>query len=136
MELPFAENMPYWKTSSSGIENWLDKTEKLITEYGGDVNTRIAGKSNGKEAIMFGFTLESDRYKILWPILPTKKDSDRNAAARQAATMIYHDTKARVNRLKIFTPRVVFSDWLLLNNGKTLAETNTIGIPDALKLIE
>lgn len=134
MELPNAEEMSYWKTSKAGVETWLDRTERLITNMGGEVDTRVAGKSNGREAIMFVFRMAGDSYKILWPVLPTKKEDDRSAALRQAVTFIYHDTKARANRLKIFSPRVVFSDYLLVE-GKTLAETGTTGIPDQLKLL-
>lgn len=130
--LPYAEDQSYWKTSKSGIESWLDKTEKLIESVNGIIDTRIVGKSGGKEAIMFGFSIGSDHFKILWPVLPTKKETDKSAALRQAATMIYHDTKARLLRIKIFGPRVVFSDWLLLGNGKTIAELNSGDIPTAL----
>ncbi|WP_338765917.1 hypothetical protein WAF17_02655 [Bernardetia sp. ABR2-2B] len=122
MSLPFAENMPYWKTSQSGVETWLDKVEKMIVEMGGQVDTRLAGKQRGREAILFEFTVQNDIYKILYPVLPTKKDKDKNAALRQCATLIYHDVKSRLNRIKIFGIRVVFSDYLVLDNGQTLSQ--------------
>lgn len=134
MELPYAEDCSYWKTSKSGVEGWLDKTERLIEQIEGEVITRIAGKSGGKEAIMFVWELKGEQYKLMWPVLPTKKD-ERSAAMRQAATMIYHDTKARINRLKIFPPEVVFSDWLVLPNGQTIAESRVEGIPQNLLLL-
>jgi hypothetical protein len=136
MELPYAETMPYWKTSKSGIENWLNKTEKLIEGIGGRVDTRIVGKSGGKEGIVFGYFIENDPYKISWPVLPTKKSEDSGAASRQAATMIYHDTKARINRLAIFGARVVFSDWLIGQDGKTIAECHPDMIPAAIANIK
>ena len=131
MNLPFAEEMPFWKTSKSGIESWMDKVEKLITNSGGFVTTRMAGKFKGVEGIAFAFTMEGEDFRITWPVLPTKKEDDRSAAMRQAATMIYHDTKARCNRLAIFGPRVVFMDYLVLENGKTTTETENL---DLLKL--
>ena len=130
--LPFADTMPYWKTSSSGIETWLDKTENLIEGIGGHVDTRIVGKSGGKEGILFGFFIEGDAFKIMWPVLPVKKEKDSKAALRQCATFIYHDTKARINRVRIFSARVVFSDWLVLETGTTVAEIDNLGIPNAL----
>lgn len=135
-DLPFAEDMPYWKTSKSGVESWMDKTEVLIDSIGGRVDTRIIGKSGGKEGIMFGFFINGDAYKLMWPVLPTKKEADRGAALRQCATMIYHDTKARINRIRIFGPRVVFSDWLVLESGKTLAETAGDMVPAAIQGIK
>ncbi len=132
INLPFAETLPYWKTSKSGVESWLDKTEKLIEGIGGINDTRIVGKSGGKEGIMLGYRVEGDNYKLSWPVLPVKKDVDRNAALRQCATMIYHDTKARVARIKIFGPRVVFADWLVLESGRTLAEKSIESIPGVL----
>ncbi|MEO1417526.1 MAG: hypothetical protein AAFW00_19740 [Bacteroidota bacterium] len=128
----YANDLPYWKTGKSSAESWMNKTEKLITEAGGEVDTRISGKPNGKEAILFIFMLEGARYKILWPVLPTKKIDEQPAALRQCATMIYHDTKARVLRLKIFPPKVVFSDYLIGPNGQTLAEIGQADIPKAL----
>ncbi|MGV6816180.1 MAG: hypothetical protein ACWA44_02790 [Thiotrichales bacterium] len=135
-DLPLAEDMPYWKTSKSGVEGWLDKTEKLIEQIGGQVDTRIVGKSGGREGILFGFFIEGDAFKMMWPVLPTKKPEDRSSATRQCATLIYHDTKARINRVRIFGARVVFSDWLVLDNGKTLAEQGHNALPAAIQNIQ
>ena len=133
VELPYAETMPYWKTSKSGVETWLDKTEKMIIDISGDVHTRINGKSNGIEAIMFGFRIASDEFKLLWPVLPVKEEKDKASAQRQAATMIWHDTKARINRIKIFGPKITFFDYLVLDNGKSVSEIG--GIIDVSKLL-
>lgn len=122
MSLPFAEDMAYWKTSQSGIKTWLDKTEKMIVEIGGTVNTRLVGRQGSREAIMLVFFLQNDTYKIVYPVLPTKKNTDRNAATRQCATLIYHDVKSRINRIKIFGARITFSDFLVLPSGTTIAE--------------
>jgi len=132
MELPFAEELPYWKTSKSGADSWLDKTERLLTEADGRVDVRMIGRQGDLEGIVFGFTLGGDAFKLSWPVLPTRKESDRPAARRQAATMIYHDTKARVGRLRIFGPRVVFADWLLLDGGVTIAERRGDFLPEML----
>lgn len=133
-KLPNAESMPYWKTSKSGVETWLDKTEKMITDVSGNVHTRINGKSKGVEAIMFGFTIGADEFKILWPVLPVKNPKDKPSAQRQAATMLWHDTKARINRIKIFGPKITFFDYLVLDNGKSVSEIG--GITDVSKLLK
>lgn len=133
--LPFAHEMSYWKSSQSGVESWLDKTERLIESVGGAVHTRITGKSDGREAILLTFVIEGDWFKIMWPSLPVKNEKDKAAAMRQAATMVYHDTKSRVNRIKIFSARVVFSDWFLLTDGSTIAESGTIDFPSVIKQI-
>ena len=132
-ELPVAESMPYWKTSKSGVETWLDKTEKLIESVKGNVHTRINGKSNGKEAIMIGFRISNDEFKLLWPVLKTKNEKDKAAAQRQAATAIFHDTKARVGRIRVFGPKVTFFDYLVLSDGRSVAEVG--GITDVTKLL-
>ena len=120
--LPIANDMPYWKSGKSGVETWLNKTEKLIESVNGNVHTRVVGKNQGKEAIMFAFSVDKDYYRMFWPVLPPNNEKDRLAAQRQAATMIYHDVKSRINRIKIFGARVAFSDYLLLD-GTTIAET-------------
>ena len=133
MTLPNAEDLPYWKSGQSPAESWLDKTEKLLVDAGGTVQLRMVGRQGEIEGIIFGFVLAGDSYKLSWPVLPTRKEADRPAARRQAATMIYHDTKARVARLRIFGPRVVFADWLVLGDGSTVAERGGQGVPELLE---
>ncbi|MEM1339839.1 MAG: hypothetical protein AAGF96_18910 [Bacteroidota bacterium] len=129
-ELPIANDMSYWKTGKSGVETWLDRTEKLIESVNGDIHSRIIGKNQGKEAIMFAFSIGKDYFRMFWPVLKPIHDKDKVAAQRQASTMIYHDVKSRINRIRIFGPRVAFSDYLLLGD-KTIAESqgdhSTIG---------
>jgi hypothetical protein len=48
---------------------------------------------------MLEFDLGGERYKVVWPVLPTKTGKDR-AARVQAATALYHDVKARCVTLK------------------------------------
>jgi len=132
-DLPMAESMPYWKTSKSGVESWLDKTEKMILDCDGVVHTRINGKFGEIEAIMIGFKIGEDDFKLIWPALQTKTDKDRPSAARQAATMVYHDTKARINKIKIFGPKIAFFDYLVLENGKSVSEMG--GVKDVSKLL-
>lgn len=122
--LPFANELPYFKTGKSSAESWVLKTEKLIESAGGIVHTRLMGKSLGLEGIMIQFAIEGSQFKLTWPVLPVEKMIDESAALRQCGTMIYHDTKARINRIRIFGPKVVFADWLILENGQTLAQSH------------
>lgn len=121
-DLPIANDMPYWKTSQSSIEHWIEKTEKLIVSVGGVIHTRIFGMNLGKEGILIAFNIEKDYFRIFWPVLEPVYQKDKVAAQRQAVTMLFYDTKARINRIQIFGPRVAFSDYLLLG-GRTIAET-------------
>ena len=131
-ELPIANEMPYWKSGTSSPDSWFDKVENLIEKYGGTIHSRVVARSGHNEGIMIGFTIAGESFKLTWPVLPPKNPNDRLAATRQAATMIYHDTKARVNRLAIFDPKVVFADWLLLENGRTIAENPNTNIAQHL----
>ena len=40
MNLPFAENTPYYKTGKSSPSTWLDKTASVIRKLGGRVVMR------------------------------------------------------------------------------------------------
>lgn len=131
-DLPFAKDLPFFKTSQSDPEKWLDKTEKLIESIGGRVDTRVTARANGKQGILIGFIIEGDYYKLTYPVLAVKDEKNGYAALRQCATLIYHDVKSRVNRIRIFHPRVVFADFLVLRDGSTLAESATTDIPDLL----
>ena len=135
-ELPIADELNYWKSGKSSPESWLDKVEKMITDVGGTVNTRLMGRLGDYEGIMFGFRIGTESYKITWPVLPPKNDKDWPAARRQAATMVYHDTKAKMVSYRIFGPKVVFSNWLVAPDGKTLAERVPSEIANALNDIK
>ena len=71
--------------------------------------------------MMMEFDLDGDRFRVVWPILPSRSDN-RSAARRQAATMLYHDVKSRGVRHRIFGARVAFFEFLILPNGATAQE--------------
>lgn len=121
-ELPFAKNLSYWKTSQSDPDKWLDKTEKIINEIGGEVHTRFFGTFNKVSVCIFGFNIGNDNFRMTWPILPVDTDKEKAAARRQTATLIYHDTKAKINSVKIFGPRIGFANYLITEGGKTVSE--------------
>lgn len=136
MGLPFAEEVGcYWKTSQSSADTWVDKTEALIEAYGGEVLTRAVGRQNGREAILLEFRFDDDRFRLVWPALGSKylghdeKPSFRNASRRQAATMLYHDVKARGVRFKLAGARAAFFEYLALPDGRVVGE---LAAPDLL----
>jgi|GEM_PF-1955476 len=48
MDLPFAEEINYRKTSKSTPDTWLDRTEDIIEKVGGIVLMRAQGRMENK----------------------------------------------------------------------------------------
>jgi len=110
----------YYMTSKSSPDDWLDKIEKLIQEHGGTVLRRAFGKDENRAAYMLGFELDGQHYKVVWPVLSTKKSEQ--AARIQAATLMYHDIKAKILTAKVLGNRVAFFQYLMLSDGRTTAQ--------------
>lgn len=124
MKLPYAEDINYWKTSQSQPESWIDKSCKLISDYGGMVYTHAFGQDdNGNSAYMIQFQVGEDRFKLVWPVLPSYKE-DEKSAKRQAATLMYHDVKAKCLTAKILGSRTAFFNYLMLPDGRTASEAS------------
>ena len=124
-KLPYGEDVNYWKTSSLAPATWIEKTKKLIQKFGGEVLTEGFGSESitGKSAFMLTFEIEGDKFKVIWPVLPSKKGSE-GAARRQAATMLYHDTKAKCLSAVVLGARAAFFSYLLLPDGRTTSEAS------------
>ena len=118
------ENLPYWKTSNSSPDTWMDRTIKLIIDFGGELINQAQGMDykSGMAAFQIIFKLQGDTFKIVFPVLEPKKQSDMRSAKIQAATILYHDIKSRLVSSKILGARSVFFGNLLLENGVTAAE--------------
>ena len=118
------ENLPYWKSSNSGPDTWIDRTIKLILDFDGEVINQAQGMDykSGMAAFQIIFKLQGDTFKIVFPVLEPKKQADMRSAKIQAATILYHDIKARLVSSKILGARSVFFGNLLLENGVTAAE--------------
>lgn len=103
----------------------MDKTIKILKEYGAVFTGRAHGHDmiTGQEAYMMQFSLDGDNYKIVWPVLTPKQEKDGNAARRQAATMLYHDIKARLMYATVHDIRNAFLPMLLVTDasGRLLA---------------
>ena len=118
------ENLPYWKSSNSSPDTWIDRTIKLILDFDGEVINQAQGMDykSGMAAFQIIFKLQGDTFKIVFPVLEPKKQADMRSAKIQAATILYHDIKARLVSSKILGARSVFFGNLLLENGVTASE--------------
>lgn len=132
-DLPDAEDINYWKTSGSGPDTWLERASKLIEGLGGTVWTHAFGKDDqGHSAYVMQFEIESDQFKIFWPVLPSRTKNEKNelAAKRQAATLLFYDVKARCLTALILGSRATFFQFLMLPDGRTAASAS---IPELMK---
>lgn len=122
-ELPYAEDVNYWKTSKSSADTWITQTREIIEGFGGKVEQYIFGEDTrtGQAAFMLGWSINGDRFKIVWPVLPTKSGNER-AARVQAATFLHHDCKAKAIAATILGHRVAFFNQLLLPDGRLASE--------------
>lgn len=112
--------MNYFKTSRKDPGTWIDKCVDEIEEAGGKVNMFAKGFQDGRKAYCLEFTLNNEPFRAVWPVLPCN-DGNETAADRQAATMMYHDIKARAMKAKIFGLQTAFFEFKLLDDGRTAA---------------
>lgn len=131
--LPFAENMNYWKTSQSSPDKWTENAKKLIADVGGRLlfENWPHDLERGLSAYMLAFEFDGDTYQVNWPVLPSRK-GDTVAAKRQAATFVYHHVKALIKASQILGVRTVFAGHLRLSDGRTVGETPT---PELARLL-
>lgn len=136
----YAEEINYWKTGRSAPDTWIEKTraqiEKLrdfpgckdaqvFTEgFGKEVTMDALGEITDRSAYMLGIVIGGEKFKVVWPVLPTKSGKDGLAAKIQAATMLYHDIKAKCMTAAVLGARTAFFSYLLLEDGRTAAEAS------------
>ena len=127
MNLPYAEDIGhYWKTSQRTPDEWMGQCRKLIEEIGGKVLAEGFGAAEGKAAFMFCFSLDGDEFKVVWPVLPSCT-GDVKAARRQAATLLYHDIKAKAMTASVLGNKVAFFSYLMLPDGRAAA---SLAVPE------
>lgn len=140
-KLPYAEDCNYWKSGQSSPDTWLERTAKLIQGVSGTVVGEAFGRdaTTGRSAYMLQFTLGSDRFKLVWPVLPSRTRNEK-AARIQAATMLYHDVKARCVSATVLGVRAAFFTFLQLPDGRNAAEAGTpelvATLPKMFRLLE
>ena len=120
--LPYAETINYWKTGQSSPDTWVAKAIKQIQVLGGNIVRHAFGSDTmlGREAYMLEFEIDGEVFKAVWPVLPSKT-GDNRAARRQAATMLYHDVKARCISATVIGARTAFFAYMQLPGGQTAA---------------
>ena len=137
MDLPFADDVNYWKTSQSGSETWILRAIKEVESLDGTVLSEAFGSSGGRSAFMLTFQIGGDLFRVVFPVLPTRtgKETDQRAARVQAATLLYHDVKAKCLIAKILGTRSAFFSYLVLPGGHTAAEATEPELLDHLPLL-
>lgn len=130
-KLPYGEDVNYWQTSQSSPDRWMEKIKKQIHGLGGQVLMEGFGSEpmTGRSAYMMAFEIEGEKFKVVWPVLPSKKKNEL-AARRQAATMLYHDIKTKCLGAVVLGARSAFFSYLLLPDGRTAAEAS---LPELIK---
>ena len=123
----------YWKTSRSSPDVWVERAKQQIEKLGGTVLMEGFGNepATGRAAFALAFEIGEDRFKLVWPVLPSKTD-DARAAKIQAATMLYHDVKAKSISAKVLGARAAFFTYLMLPDGRTAAEVSTPELLEAM----
>lgn len=121
----YAEELNYWKTSQTSADSWIERIKKNIKTFGGRALAEGYGneESTGRSALMLVFELDGDQFKIVWPVLPSRSGA-HSAAKIQAATMMYHDIKARLLSATVLGARASFFNYLLLPDGRTAGQAS------------
>ena len=131
-DLPYAEDVNYWITSKSSPDTWMDRSCRQIEKLGAHVLAEGFGSEPGlgRAAYMLAFELDGEDYKVIWPVLYSKTNNDK-AARVQAATLLYHDIKAKCISAAVLGVRAAFFSFLMLPDGRTAAD---VAIPELIKL--
>ena len=123
----------YWKTSRSSPDVWIERAKKQIEKLGGKVLMEGFGNepATGRAAYALAFEIGEDRFKVVWPVLPSKTGDER-AARVQAATMLFHDVKGKSISARVLGARAAFFSYLMLPDGRTAAEVSTPELLEAM----
>lgn len=132
-KLPYGEDINYWQTGKSSPDMWIERCKKEIRTFGGKILAEGFGADgDGRAAFMLSFEIKGDTYKIVWPVLPSRKGNEKSARI-QAATMLYHDVKAKCVSATVLGVRAAFFGYWMLPDGRTAAEATvtelSVGIP-------
>jgi len=134
MNLPYAEDVGhYWQTSQSAPDTWIDWAKKIIQDMGGEILTEGFGSASGRAAFMLAFKFEGQQYKVVWPVLPTRSGSEI-PAKRQAATLLYHDVKAKAMTASVLGARAAFFSYMVLKDGRAASELASPELSEAFPL--
>lgn len=120
----YAEDLSFFKTGKSSPDVWIDRAKRFLQKMGGKILGEGFGcDASGRAAFMLGFIADGQRFKIIWPVLPSKSKDER-AARIQAATTLYHYVQGVCLYAAVVGWRASFFSHLLLEDGRTAAELN------------
>lgn len=130
-EAPCAENVNYWKTSPSAPDKWMTKAKQEVAKAGGQVlgHGTLTDGETGRTIFVLTFAFGADRFKLEYPTLVSRAGNER-AERIQAATMLYHDVKARCVSAKVLGYRAAFMGFLMLPGGRTVSQ---MAVPELLE---
>lgn len=120
----YAEELPYFQTSKVGMETWMDKAEEEIKKAGGTITASGAVQQLTQAAVFIAFELQGETYRVTFPVLESKRGNQK-AAKIQAATMLYHDVKARSVAVRVLGAKVAFGGYRVLPDGRTDGQVST-----------
>jgi len=120
----YAEQLPYWETSQASPDTWIERACQEIVRAGGVVKHEVYGRDQiGRAGYALHFAFKEDEFHILWPVIPSRAGNER-AARRQAATMLFHDVKAKCIAARVHGPRSAFFQYFVLPDGRTAAQVS------------
>jgi len=99
----------------------IRRENDLITSIKGKVISQAYGTIADKAAFQLMFQIGDDVFKVSFPVLPSKT-GNLKAAKVQAATILYHDVKAKIVLAKVLGTRAAFFTYLLLPDGRAASE--------------
>lgn len=118
----FADDINYFKTSTTQAHTWVARAKKEITRLGGKITAEAYGSQDDVSVFMLAFTLGGEQFRINWPVLPVRNKKDEAAAIIQAATLLYHDVKHKCVVAKIKGVNRAFLEYLMLPNGSAAGD--------------
>ena len=132
MKKYYADDVNFWKTSTGTPDKWIDLAKNQIKTLGGRVTAEGFGSdSAGRAAYMLGFEFEGETYKLVWPVLPSRRGEEKSARV-QAVTMLYHYVKSVCLYAIVIGPRAAFFSHLLLPDGRTASQVATPELADTI----
>ncbi len=118
----YAEEVNFWQTSHSSPDIWIERTKNQIEKLGGKVTAKgFESDEQGRAAFMLAFSIDTDAFRIVWPVLRSKTDKIQ-AARIQAATMLYHYVKSACLYAVIVSARSAFFSHLVLPDGRMASQ--------------
>lgn len=132
-EQVYAEDVNYWQTSQSSGDTWLARIDKQIALAGGEVLRQGYIQESAKAAYLTEFSLDGELFRIVWPVLHSKKNNLK-AARIQAATAMYHEIKAACVKARFLGARTAFLAFLVLPDGRVASEVSSVELLEHMPL--